>query len=92
MSTNRVSPTAWIVTRSLAGFVDAITFIESFDEFKPERPFTRYEVGVRYSNGDEIRGQFTDKANPIAFRRGNAIALRMQLKKSVRHVHSSTLL
>lgn len=30
----------------------------------------RYEVGVRYNNGDEIRGQFGDKVTAIAFLRG----------------------
>ncbi len=35
----------------------AIAFIQAFDEPKPCEPFTRCEVGVRYSNGDEIRGQ-----------------------------------
>ena len=49
---------------------EAIAFIESFDESRPETPFTRYEVGVRYSNGDEIRGQFMDKATAIIFLRG----------------------
>lgn len=49
---------------------EAIAFIEAFDESKPCEPFTRYEVGVRYSNGDEIRGQFNDKASAIVFLRG----------------------
>jgi hypothetical protein len=40
------------------------------NESRPDAPFTRYEVGVRYSNGDEIRGQFKDKATAIAFLRG----------------------
>lgn len=48
---------------------EAIAFIEAFDESKPCKPFTRYEVGVRYGNGDEIRGQFKDKATAIAFLR-----------------------
>jgi len=47
--------------------VEAIAFIESFDESKPCEPFTRYEVGVHYTNGNEVRGQFNDKANAIAF-------------------------
>ncbi len=54
----------------LPNVVEAIAFIESFDETKPCEPFTRYEVGVRFSNGDEIRGQFKDKADAIAFLRG----------------------
>jgi len=47
-----------------------IAFIRMLNESKPDAPFTRYEVGVRYSNGDEIRGQFKDKATAIAFLRG----------------------
>lgn len=48
---------------------EAIAYIESFDESKPCPPFTRYEVGVRYSNGNEIRGQFNDKPTAVAFLR-----------------------
>lgn len=55
--------------RTLGDVAEAIAFIESFDESKPCEPFTRYEVGVRYSNGDEIRGQFKDKATAVAFLR-----------------------
>jgi hypothetical protein len=55
--------------RTLSGVAEAIAFIESFDESKPDAPFTRYEVGVRYSNEDEIRGQFKDKATAITFLR-----------------------
>lgn len=47
-----------------------IAFIEAFDQSKPREPFTRYEFGVRYSNGDEVRGQFRDKATALAFLRG----------------------
>ncbi len=56
--------------RTLADVAEAIAFIESFDESKPCAPFTRYEIGVRYNNGDEIRGQFKDKATAVAFLRG----------------------
>jgi hypothetical protein len=55
------------IARTLASVNEAIEFIELFDESRPEPPFTRYEVGVRYTNGDEIRGQFTDKAAAISF-------------------------
>jgi hypothetical protein len=54
---------------STGNLAEAITFIESFDESQPATPFTRYEVGVRYSNGDEIRGQFQDKTSAIIFLR-----------------------
>jgi hypothetical protein len=56
--------------RMLGDVAEAIAFIEAFDESKPCEPFTRYEVGVRYSNGDEIRGQFKDKATAVVFLRG----------------------
>ncbi len=56
--------------RTLGNVAEAIAFIEKLDESKPGSPFVRYEVGVRYSNGDEIRGQFKDKAPAIAFLRG----------------------
>jgi len=49
---------------------EAITLVESFEVVRFETPFTQFEVGVRYSNGDEIRGQFSDKATTIAFLRG----------------------
>ncbi len=55
--------------RTLGDVAEAIAFIESFDESKPDTPFTRYEVGVRYSNSDEIRGQFKDKLSAIEFLR-----------------------
>ncbi len=55
---------------TLAGVAEAIAFIEAFNESKPDTPFIRYEVGVRYSNGDEVRGQFKDKAAAIAFLSG----------------------
>jgi hypothetical protein len=56
--------------RTLKNVVDAIRFIESFDESRPDQAFTRYEVGVRFSNGDEIRAQLADKTAAIVFLRG----------------------
>ncbi len=55
--------------RTLGTVGEAIAFIESFDESKPHGPLIRYEVGVRYTNGDEVRGQFNNKASAIAFLR-----------------------
>jgi len=56
--------------RNLNAVAEAISYIESFDETKSTTLFVRYEVGVRYTNGDEIRGQFNDKVSAIAFLRG----------------------
>jgi hypothetical protein len=46
---------------------EAIAFIKSLDESRPYALNARYEVGLRYINGDEIRGQFKDKALAIEF-------------------------
>jgi len=58
------------VPRTAAGLAEAIASIESFDKSKPEGPLARYEVGVRYSNGDEVRGHFQDKTTAVVFLRG----------------------
>lgn len=58
------------ILRTLGNVTEAIEFIEEFDESLPCKSFTRYEVGVRYSNGDEIRGQFKDKMAAVAFLHG----------------------
>jgi len=46
---------------------EAISFIEKYDEVAAVKKFVRYEVNVRYSNGDEIRGAFEMKTDAIKF-------------------------
>ena len=48
---------------------EAIDFLTSYRENAASRPFMRYEVSVRYSNGDQIRGDFHEKAAAIDFLR-----------------------
>ena len=48
---------------------DAIQFIESYDDDGKARPVKRYEIEVRYNNGDAIEGRFKDKASAIEFLR-----------------------
>jgi len=55
--------------RTLEGVAQAIAYIESFDESATDGALIRYEVGVRYSNGDEVRGQFRDKETATVFLR-----------------------
>lgn len=55
--------------QTLNDIASALAFIESFDESTSCEAFARYEVGVRYANRDEIRGQFKDKVTAIAFLR-----------------------
>jgi len=51
---------------------EAISFIESYEENHrpPRMPVARYEVEVRYHNGDHIQGQFAGKEAAITFLRG----------------------
>ncbi len=57
----------WLdLPHSNAGVADAIAFVELY-ESKPVPSFARYEIGVRYTNGNEIRGQFIDKATALSF-------------------------
>jgi hypothetical protein len=44
----------------------------ALSDSQPAVEFTRYEVSVRYSNGDRITGDFEDKARAIAFLKGLA--------------------
>jgi hypothetical protein len=46
---------------------EAIHFIEHYDESGGPTRFVRYEVNVRYTNGDEIRGTFESKTAAIRF-------------------------
>lgn len=46
---------------------DAITFVENYDEAAPTGPLVKYEVMIRYDNGDKIEGQFQDRAVTIEF-------------------------
>ena len=45
----------------------AIAFLQDYAERDASLPFARYEVGVRYSNGNDVKGTFGDKASAIAF-------------------------
>jgi hypothetical protein len=47
----------------------AITIISSYDKSSRKRPFVRFEIEVRYSNGNDIRGKFHDKMTAISFLR-----------------------
>ncbi|HXT58279.1 MAG TPA: hypothetical protein VN699_06570, partial [Pirellulales bacterium] len=55
--------------RELSTLDDAIAFLMAYREKAASRPFVRYEVSVRYSNGNQVRGDFTDKAAAITFLR-----------------------
>ena len=45
----------------------AIEFVESYEETGASDPLHKYEVQIRYDNGDRIEGQFSDKESVIDF-------------------------
>ncbi|MBI3944615.1 MAG: hypothetical protein HY321_01730 [Armatimonadetes bacterium] len=49
---------------------DAISFIERYAGPEDRTPALRYEVEIRYRNGDRIDGQFADKSAAVDFLRG----------------------
>lgn len=51
----------------LPTIVDAIKFIESYGETSSKLPISRYEIRIRYNNGDLVEGTFHDKADAIGF-------------------------
>lgn len=54
---------------------EAISFVSGYDEAAPTGPLVKYEVVIRYDNGDKIGGEFHDKATTVdylqAFQTGN---------------------
>jgi hypothetical protein len=49
---------------------EAIRFIETYDEHGTAQGFCRYEVSVRFTNGDEVRATFSSKVEAIRFLNG----------------------
>lgn len=56
--------------REVTTIDDAIHFIEGYDDNGSAKPVERYEIDVRYNNGDVVHGQFKDKSAAIEFLRG----------------------
>lgn len=56
-------------SREFVTVEDAVRFIQCYEEFAAVTSFDRYELQVRYSNGDEIRGAFASKAAAVDFLR-----------------------
>jgi hypothetical protein len=57
------------VPQQLTTVEEAITFLENYNEAQGTSFFVRYEVSVRYTNGDEIHGKFHERYDAIAFLR-----------------------
>lgn len=46
---------------------DAIAFVEGYGDDRRTKPVERYEIDVRYKNGDVVRGEFKDKDSAMDF-------------------------
>ncbi len=46
---------------------DAIAFIQDYADEGCSKPIDRYEIEVRYNNGDAIRGMFKEKEPAVDF-------------------------
>lgn len=49
----------------LTSIDDAVDYIQTYGEGESDKPFDRYEVQIRYNNGDRIEGSFRDKETAI---------------------------
>ena len=54
-------------SRKFDSIEEAVDFVSGYDELVSVSNFVRYELNVRYSNGDEVRGTFREKERCIAF-------------------------
>jgi hypothetical protein len=54
-------------SQEVTTIADAIQFIESYVEDGRARPIERYEIQVRYNNGDIVSGNFRAKADAVEF-------------------------
>ncbi|MEW6533924.1 MAG: hypothetical protein AB1473_24060 [Thermodesulfobacteriota bacterium] len=52
-----------------ASIEEAIKFIVGYDEAANSHPVLRYEISVKYNNGDAIVAQFNDKEDGVEFLR-----------------------
>ena len=57
------------VSHDFDSIEDAIRFVMEHDQTEPASDFVRYEVHVRYSNGDEIRAEFSGRERAVEFLR-----------------------
>jgi hypothetical protein len=54
-------------SEELANLDEAIAFVKGYENSSRSLSFQRYEIQIRYSNGDRIEGRFVDKQGAIQF-------------------------
>ena len=55
------------MARELATIEEAISFVNGDDDAGALQPLQRYEIQIRYNNGDAIEGKFGDKDRAVEF-------------------------
>lgn len=55
------------MARDCATVQEAITIVDGYDETSAHGPLVKYEVIIRYDNGDKIEAEFQDRATTIEF-------------------------
>ncbi|MGL4422305.1 MAG: DNA methylase, partial [Gemmataceae bacterium] len=55
------------LARDCISVSEAINFVEEYDEAAPTGPLLKYEIVIKYDNGDKIEGQFQDRGTTIEF-------------------------
>jgi hypothetical protein len=63
--------------------VDAIRFIEDYQEKAGEHPIQRYEIRMRYNNGDSIEATFRGKPDAVTFLRTYQPVPVAEIKKEI---------
>ncbi|MCU0346897.1 MAG: hypothetical protein MUC59_08125, partial [Saprospiraceae bacterium] len=46
---------------------DALSFLKQYQEGNAQKPFTRYEITIKYNTGDKIEASFKEKTDAIQF-------------------------
>lgn len=57
------------ISRQFRSVEDAVGFVSEHDQSIPASDFVRYELNIRYSNGNEVKGTFREKHEAIEFLR-----------------------
>lgn len=59
--------------KELTTVTEALQFVESYDDTTSASAFQRFEIQIRYNNGDSIEAKFGEKGSAIGFLRGFAV-------------------
>jgi hypothetical protein len=58
------------ITSELSSVEEAIVFIQNYSELDNHHPVVKYEIEVKYNNGDKVRAECKNKDSAVIFLRG----------------------